>query len=495
MKRFGKWSKSFSIRALFVLVVFAFAGRAWGQGKFAYVANQTDNTISAYTIDSTTGALTAVPGSPFGAAVLHAPTGLAADPAGKFLFVANECGSILCTISPTVSGNVSVFTIDSTTGALVEINGSPFFAGLSPVSLVVDPTGKFLYVVNLNGGPPLSAGVSAFSINSSTGVLTPLTVSSYATGQEPISVAMDPAGKFLYVVNAFDRNVSAYTINSTTGALSPVTGSPFSVQIAPRGVAVDSTGKFVYVTNSTSNTLSEFTIDSTTGALTSVAGSPIATGTTDPISVAMAPVGGFAFVTNFTSNNISGYSIDGTTGALTVVAGSPFASPAVPPAASTGGPTSVAVDPSGKFVYVTNTYHSNVTLINSTVSVYTLGASGGLTQISGSPFQAGLNGGSILIVGQAAAPPPPPPPPQQQITNLMNAITGSNIPLGTAISFNAHLFAAQTSLGANDTTSACNELSAFIHEVQAQSGKKITVADANQLIAQANAIKAALGCQ
>jgi len=35
---------------------------------------------------------------------------------------------------------------------------------------------------------------------------------------------------------------------------------------------------------------------------------------------------------------------------------------------------------------------------------------------------------------------------------------------------------------------------AFINEVMAQSDKKLTVAQANQLIAQANAIKTALGC-
>ena len=36
-------------------------------GKFAYVANYVTNNISAYTINPTTGALTAVAGSPFAA--------------------------------------------------------------------------------------------------------------------------------------------------------------------------------------------------------------------------------------------------------------------------------------------------------------------------------------------------------------------------------------------------------------------------------------------
>lgn len=41
---------------------------------------------------------------------------------------------------------------------------------------------------------------------------------------------------------------------------------------------------------------------------------------------------------------------------------------------------------------------------------------------------------------------------------------------------------------------ACNKLSAFINNVQAQSGKAITVDQANQLIAAANQIRASLGC-
>jgi YVTN family beta-propeller protein len=36
-------------------------------GTFAYVANENSNDVSAYSIDPTTGALTAVKGSPFGA--------------------------------------------------------------------------------------------------------------------------------------------------------------------------------------------------------------------------------------------------------------------------------------------------------------------------------------------------------------------------------------------------------------------------------------------
>jgi hypothetical protein len=45
-----------------------------------------------------------------------------------------------------------------------------------------------------------------------------------------------------------------------------------------------------------------------------------------------------------------------------------------------------------------------------------------------------------------------------------------------------------------NTTSACNQLGALIHEAQAQSGKKLTVDQANAIIAAVQDLSSALGC-
>lgn len=79
------------------------AGQPAATGKFVYVANATDNTISAYTVNGTTGALTAVTGSPF--ATLGNPYALTEDASGKHLYVAGN-------------GGIAGYTIDSTSGAL-----------------------------------------------------------------------------------------------------------------------------------------------------------------------------------------------------------------------------------------------------------------------------------------------------------------------------------------------------------------------------------------
>jgi hypothetical protein len=211
-------------------------------GKFAYVVNVCLNlsfgcvpngTVSAYTIDSTTGALSPVPGSPF--ATGADPESVAVDPSGKFAYVTSY------------SGTVSVYTINSITGDLIPAPGSPFAANLSPVSVAVDPSGKFAYVANYcgNGGCSIGA-VSAFNINTTTGALTPVPGSPYATGAVPNTVAVDPSGKFVYVasqcaVGSCSRGigiVSAYAINSASGALTPVIGSPFFAGVSPVSLAI-----------------------------------------------------------------------------------------------------------------------------------------------------------------------------------------------------------------------------------------------------------------
>jgi 6-phosphogluconolactonase len=58
------------------------------------------------------------------------------DPMGRYLYVTN--------IS---SNNVSAYTIDATTGATTALT-SPFPAGTRPVSATVDSAGAFLYVCN-----------------------------------------------------------------------------------------------------------------------------------------------------------------------------------------------------------------------------------------------------------------------------------------------------------------------------------------------------------
>lgn len=112
----------------------------------------------------------------------------------------------------------------------------------------------------------------------------------------------------------------------------------------------DNVAGFVYAVNRMSNDLSAFAINATTSHLTAVPGSPFATGNS-PIAITVSPNGRFLYVTNAHSRSVSAYSIDDASGALSEIAGSPY-----PVGGPVGqlyrSPSSVSIDPSGKFAYV-----------------------------------------------------------------------------------------------------------------------------------------------
>ena len=340
-------------------------------GKFAYVVNLGSSNISAYSIDATIGALTAIAGSPFATGGAGPrPQLVTFEPSGRFAYVANYG-----------AGTVSAYTINATTGALTAIAGSPFAAGTSPWIVTVDPTGKFAYVANTG-----SSNVSAYTINAATGALTAIAGGPFAAGPGADVVTVDPSGKFAYVPNQSSTSISAYTINAATGALATILGSPFAAHTNPAIVTVDPSGKFAYAANQSSNDISAYTISASTGALATILGSPFPTGAGIGGSggqVTVDPSGKFAYVDNFNSNSVSAFTINATTGALAAIVGSPFASGT--------GPNSVDIDPSGKFAYVSNYGSANISAysINSTTGV--------LTPIAGSPFAAGPNPYSVAF--------------------------------------------------------------------------------------------------
>jgi YVTN family beta-propeller protein len=249
------------------------------------------------------------------------PQSIAVDPAGKFAYVMDGGAG-------GNGGYVSMYTINSTTGALSSIgppissngygvdNGSGVYAG----SVAVDPLGKFAYVTNSGDiwdyDDEADGTVAIYAVNASTGELT--SIGTIATGISPTLISVHPSGKFAYVTNSGSNDVSMYTLDATTGALTFIGSIPAGID--PVSVAVDPAGKFAYVTNwteyDTDGSVSMYTIDATTGELT-----PIGTIATEvaPTAIAIHPSGKFAYVTNSGSNSVSMYSIDSATGALTLI--------------------------------------------------------------------------------------------------------------------------------------------------------------------------------
>lgn len=82
----------------------------------------------------------------------------------------------------------------------------------------------------------------------------------------------------------------------------------------------------------------------------------------------------------------------------------------------------------------------------------------------------------------------------EQLSKLIDMIASMNLHAGLANSLTTKLDVAQAKLNADNVTAACNMLQAFINEVNAQRGGKLTSSQADQLLAAAQQLRATLGC-
>jgi 6-phosphogluconolactonase (cycloisomerase 2 family) len=225
-------------------------------------------------------------GSPFTAGGADtSPNSVTVDPTGQFLFVASES-------TQTAAGNIAAFTINPSTGALTAV-GSPFATGVNtPGSVAVDPSGRFVYAANedeINSSActpnPSCYLMSSFAIGATTGALTYLSYSS-PTSAGNFAAAADPLGQFVYVTQAAVNDVAGLSTDSTTGALTVLTDSPFADgESSPLSIAVDPSGKFAYAANTGANNITAYTIDATSGDLTVISGELAVAAGTSPISV------------------------------------------------------------------------------------------------------------------------------------------------------------------------------------------------------------------
>jgi 6-phosphogluconolactonase len=231
--------------------------------------------------------------------------------------------------------NVSVYSIDASSGALSEVAGSPFPANSNPAEILITPSGKFVYVTN-----PGIGMVTAFSF--SNGVLTQLPTSPVPSGAGAIGLAVDGSERFLYVANpsasnpppfsSTTGNISGFNIDPSTGALGTMPGSPFTATNGkgPSAVTVDPSGRFVYATTAGSSfSIWCFTISPMNGQLVAATNSPFSL-TAGGLFALIDPSGNYLYIGSQDANGTAGYTYDPSTGAPTAIAGSPFSTGAAP---------------------------------------------------------------------------------------------------------------------------------------------------------------------
>jgi 6-phosphogluconolactonase (cycloisomerase 2 family) len=195
-------------------------------GRFLYVANTGLDTVSTYTVNRNTGALTAgtdttLTSPPATLGGFTSPSGIATDATGKYLYVAEY-------------GFVVGYTIDQTTGALTPL-ASPTVGGTDFYNLRLDPTGRYIY-----GTSGVSNYISIYSIDESTGALAALGNVTTGNGATDIGITGDDG--HAYVIDRDDQTISLFSASGTTGGLTPLRpttvtdiGQPYLIQMDPGG--------------------------------------------------------------------------------------------------------------------------------------------------------------------------------------------------------------------------------------------------------------------
>jgi len=239
-------------------------------GKYLLVTNNSTNDVSVFSIDSGSGALSPV-GLPVPANT--DPSEILITPSGKFVYVTN----------PTI-GMVTAFSFLN--GVLTEVKpGSPFSSGDGAFGLAVDGSERFLYVANPSASnlPPFSStrgNISGFNIDSVTGALTPILGSPFTStvGSLPTAITVDPSGRFVYAVTPGSSfAIWCFAISPTNGQLTAVTSSPFSLTAGGLFALIDPSGNYFYIGGQAG--IAGYTYDPSTGVPTVITGSPFSTGT------------------------------------------------------------------------------------------------------------------------------------------------------------------------------------------------------------------------
>lgn len=300
--------------------------------NFIYSANVTSNTVSVYSINPNTGALVAV-GTPV-ASGSTGTNGLFFHPTGNFLYASNQSGN-----------SITGFNVASD-GTLTIMAGSPFATtGATSINgIVVSADGNFLYAASMGG----NGGVVGYTIDSVTGALSLIAGSPFRNtlGGETTNpgdgISIHPNGQWLYMGLVGLRKIAGWNINQTTGVLTPIEPAILNnsttgyVDNGGSASTVSLDGRFLYGTAFSTNgadakKIVVYAIDQSTGGLTR---SSEATTGGGPNDVRLDTNGNFAYTCNsMNSPTVSGFSVDKTTGALTALTPANYTIPT-----ASGGP-------------------------------------------------------------------------------------------------------------------------------------------------------------
>jgi 6-phosphogluconolactonase len=185
-------------------------------------------TVFPYTYNSSTGQLGIISNTPQNinnGAGGPMGQGTAIVPAtGKVYILDNEP-----TTASGTPGQIIPFTV-GTNGSLSALTGGAVAddpTEVSPIYVIVESKGKFLYVANQQGANSTdSAGIAGYVIDPSSSQLTTNPGSPYptGTGAVPQCLLEDPSNQYIYTANAGDSSVTGKLLQPNDGTLTQVRG-------------------------------------------------------------------------------------------------------------------------------------------------------------------------------------------------------------------------------------------------------------------------------
>jgi DNA-binding beta-propeller fold protein YncE len=187
--------------------------------------------------------------------------------------------NLYVTAQDATNGTGYIFNFAATSGVLTANTTLPIIstgAGSLPTSIISLGSSTLFVADSVNLANAPAGNIFTYSV-AANGALT--FEGAYAAGNTPVSLAIDPGGKYLFAANSVDSNLSSFTISGT--ALSSI--GTYAAGSQPSAVLVDpNLGQYVYVTNFLGSngvgTVSGFALNPASGGLTNAINTPFISG-------------------------------------------------------------------------------------------------------------------------------------------------------------------------------------------------------------------------
>jgi len=361
-RRIGRISRALVVSMAVVLGMSACGGYTVG---FMWVLGTQYNQIAGFKIDDYTGNLTTMVNSPYSSAGTN-PVSITVRTGGNFVFVVNKgvnATSSACTsagqtlATGQVCGNVAVFAVGE--DGVLTFQATYGTAGGTPVWAAADGTGGLLYVLDAQAPDYATTGngdITVFAIDGSTGRLQLVQnqliknssgglLNYFEVGPAPTTMRV--GGQCIYALDSGDQSIYSYGIGGG-GQLVVEPNSRYVPTPVYHLTSINVTGSTIYLTD---------------------AGSPLSTG---------------GAIKLFTAG--AGCSL------------SPQSGGDVANLATTSNPVYSLTDAKNKFLYVVNHSETNPLYPNSTISAFVILPGGELDPVSDPQNPYGVGNGPVCMV-------------------------------------------------------------------------------------------------